>query len=140
VTRYNTISEIEISVQLVIDQTAVGARIADMIVTGAGRSARRVILSGTHTEDYSDGLYRIPKQSLVGGLEVLLETKRLKIARGLTEARHLTDELVNYRNRKTSNLAFTADTWREQPSDDLVFAVALSCWQLERPQFWYQFL
>lgn len=130
-----------VRVDLIVDQTAVGDPVSDMILREAGATfARRVVLSSTLSDQYSGGLYRISKQTLVGGLEVLLETGRLKIAEKLASARQLVDELINYRGRKTPNVPQTADTWREQPSDDLVFAVALACWQLLRPQFSYEFL
>jgi hypothetical protein len=128
-------------VDLIVDQTVVGTPVTDMILREAGvLSARRVAISGNQAETYLDGIDHIPKQTLVGGLEVLLETGNLKIAESLPAARQLADELVNYRGRKTPNAPLTADTWREQPSDDLVFAVALACWQLQRPQFTYEFI
>ena len=139
-TVHGTVRDMAIRVDLIVDQTAVASPVADMIVQQIGAPyARRVVLSGTLGEAYADGLYHIPKQALIGGLEVLLETRRLKVAGSLASARQLADELVNYRGRKTPNAPLTADTWREQPSDDLVFAVALVCWQLQRPPFFYEF-
>jgi hypothetical protein len=140
-TAHGTIRDVAIRVDFIVDQTAVATPVADMIVQQIDVPfARRVVLSGSLADTYDDGLYRIPKQALVGGMEVLLETRRLKIAESLASARQLADELVNYRGRKTASVPLTVDTWREQPSDDLVFAVALACWQLQRPQFTYEFI
>jgi len=140
-TVYGTVREISVQVHLVLDQTAVGTPVTEMILEKAGRPlARRVVISGNHTETYSEGFYLIPKQTLIGRLEVLLETTRLKFAGGLPETRHLADELVKYRGRTTVNRVLTVDTWREQPADDLVFAVALACWRLQQPQFQYEFI
>jgi hypothetical protein len=135
-----TIRTVDLSVDLVIDQTAIGEPVADMILDKIGRPAKRVVISGTHADDYSNGVYRVPKQSLIGGLEVLLETKRLLIAEALSQTRHLADELVNYRGRPTPTVPTSVDTWREQPSDDLVFAVALACWRLRQESFRYEFI
>jgi len=140
VTTYKTVRDIDLFVDLVIDQTDVGEKIADMMVGRIGKHALRVVFSGTQGEKYSDGLYWIPKLSAIGVLEVLLETKRLKIRRDGQYSHHLVGELVNYRGRRTSPAATTVNTWREKPSDDLVFAVALACWRLEKPQFSYEFL
>jgi hypothetical protein len=128
-------------IELVVDQTAVGGRIADMVLRSAGSAvASRVVIAGGHVETYAEGLYHLPKQALIGGLEVLLETRKLKIAEGMRETKLLTDELVNYRGRTTSANSMSAETWREQPSDDLVFATALACWHLQKQPFWYEFI
>jgi hypothetical protein len=127
-------------VDLIVDQTVVGTPVTDMILREAGvLSARRVAISGNQAETSSDGIDRIPKQTLIGGLEVLLETGRLKIAESLPAAQQLADELVNYRGRKTPNAPLTVDTWRELQNDDLLFAVAIATHELTRPQFTYEF-
>ncbi len=140
ITTYKTVREIDLFVDLVIDQTAVGEKVTDMIVGLIGKQARRAVLSGTQGESYSGGLYHVPKLSLIGGLDVLMETKRFKIPEDGQHSRQLIDELLNFRGRKTSLAALTADTWRDQPSDDLVFAVALACWRLQQPGFSYEFV
>jgi hypothetical protein len=108
---------------------------------GIGWPARRVKISGNHDgRRLVDGCYEISKQTLIGGLEVALETKQLKINRCLPEVSHLVDELVNFSNRKTMRGA-TGDVWREGPSDDLIFAVALSLYEAQQPpDFSYEFL
>jgi hypothetical protein len=129
------------NIDLVVDQTAVGSPITEMVLQELGSpNACRVVIAGGHVETYTDGLFHVPKQALVGGLEVLLETRKLKIAEGMPETKLLTEELVNYRGRTTSSNSLTVETWREQPSDDLVFAVALACWQLQKQPFWFEFM
>jgi hypothetical protein len=59
--------------------------------------------------------------------------KSLKILKDLAEAGNLTQELLNYENRPTSSSSLNGDTWREQPSDDLIFPLALACWKLQKP-------
>jgi len=70
-----------------------------------------------------EGMHSIPNPltSLKKGLVMVTRTVGALTALALAEAKE-------------------DDTWREQPSDDLVFAVALACWQLQRPQFTYEFI
>lgn len=123
----------DILVEIALDQTAVGSSVADLILKRVKRyHPKCAVLTNDHTERETDGLYCIPKQVLIGNLEVLLETGRLKIAESLTETSTLAKELIGYRDRKTTpSLASTC--WREEPADDLVFAVGLACWKLHQP-------
>ena len=73
----------------------------------------------------------MPKVELVSCLQILLQGRRLRVARNLPEAQVLARELQNFRVKVT--LAATdAGVWRENKHDDLVLAVALACWQAER--------
>jgi hypothetical protein len=69
---------------------------------------------------------------LVGVLQVLLQTRRLRIAQALPEAAILAKELETFQVKITAaaNEAFGA--WREGQHDDLVLAVALAAWAGER--------
>jgi hypothetical protein len=112
-----------------------------MILSGVKRTFPKcVVLTNDYIERETDGLYSIPKQVLIGNLEVLLETGRLKIAESLTETSTLAKELIGYRERRTTPLASMC--WREEPADDLVFAVGLACWKLHQPPsiFEYEWL
>lgn len=131
---HGTIREIDIITGFVIDQTSVGEEIANLVEQAAGKTARRVVLTSAHTEEYSHGLYRVPRENLIGGVISLLEKRQLKFAGDLSGSKDLVDELVNYSRRKTSSVTGIADTWREQPADDLVFAVALALWFLKKDE------
>ena len=88
----------------------------------------------TQSEDPASGSYRVPKRDLVGGLQVLLQSGRLKIARYLEHAETLKSELLNFRvkiNIATAHDSYQA--WREGDHDDLVLATALACWEATRP-------
>jgi hypothetical protein len=137
ITPRKTVRSVDLYVGFVIDQTAVGPPVVNFMEQTVKRPSTRVVLTDSHAGGYSpDGFYRVPKQALIGDL---LETGRLKIAQDLPDVRALTDELLNYRSRKTSTSATMTDTWREQPSDDLVFAVALAVWRLRQHDFSYEF-
>jgi hypothetical protein len=83
-------------------------------------------------EDYS---FAVPKKDLASHVQVLLQQRRLKIARSLPDAEMLVCELQTFRV-KASLSAETLDAWRERDHDDLVLAVALACWWAERSLPW----
>jgi hypothetical protein len=75
----------------------------------------------------------VPKRDLVGALQVLIQTGRLRIAEGLRDARTLVDELLRFRvriNARTAHDSYGA--WRECEHDDLVLALAVAVWRAER--------
>ena len=119
--------DVDVTFLLVIDQTAVGSSVVDMILKIVKRPAWRVVISGSHSQGSSKGYNIVPKQELISLVQARLETKQLKFAAALPDTKLLADELINYQDQKTNAMPL-ADTWREHPSDDLVFAVALACW------------
>jgi hypothetical protein len=125
----------------ILDQTAVGKPIVDMVLEKFGRPyAYRVIFAGNHTENEVDGLHYIPKHLLISEIEVLLEEGRLKISDQQPLAPDLINELVNYKEKRSAPVASTNDPWREQAHDDLVFAVGLACRRLRTGSFQYEFM
>lgn len=123
-------------VLLIVDHTGVGRPVVDMfraaqlkvpiwpvtIATSAMGQARR--------DEAGD--WTVPKKDLVGALQSLMHTERLKIAKGLKEARTLQQELVNFRMKITAAANLTYESWREGDKDDLVLAVAMACWAAQR--------
>lgn len=77
----------------------------------------------------SDGCFiRAPKRDLIGNLKIVFESGEMKVARGLPDADTLIRELMAFRMKpKISTWSGDMEEWREGTSDDLVFAVALSC-------------
>ena len=112
----------------VVDQTAVGKPIVDMVLEKlGGPNAYRVIFAGHHTETERDGVHYIPKQQLISEIEALLEQRRLKISDQHPLTPDLKNALLNYKERRSAPSASAIDPWREQAHDDLVFAVGLAC-------------
>ena len=70
---------------------------------------------------------QIGKKDLVGQLQVILQTGRIKIAPGLDHADTLLGELANFRIRPVTVADPIAD-WRVGPQNDLVLAVAIVVW------------
>jgi hypothetical protein len=118
---------------LAVDATGVGAAIVDML-RKSGLTFDAITITGGDTES-QHGWYdwRVPKRDLIGGLQVLLQSGRLKIAYTLEHAETLKSELLNFRvkvNISTGHDSYEA--WREGDHDDLVLAAALAAWKAHK--------
>ena len=113
---------------LVVDATGVGTAVIDLLEQARLAPIGVTIHGGDQV--HRDGRrYRAPKRDLVGVLQVLLQTARLKIAAALPLAQTLQQELLTFRvtiDARTAHDSFAA--WREGQHDDLVLACALACW------------
>jgi hypothetical protein len=91
--------------KLAIDMTSVGHAVA-----GVFRQAQLaasifpvVVTSGRTTGFGEGGSWHVPKQELVSVLQVLLQSRRLAIAKALPEAATLTKELEIFRSKVTTS-------------------------------------
>lgn len=75
---------------------------------------------------------RVPKRDVASTIAVLLQTGRLRIARGLKESETLLRELLNFRAKISLSGHDSYEAWREQEHDDLVLAVGLAAWLFEK--------
>lgn len=114
------------------DQTGVGRPVVEMLTESMkGRVACHfcaVTITGGHEVTRGSDGFRVPKKELVATVQVLLQTRRLRIARGLPDAPTLVRELENFRVKITEAANETFGAWREGQHDDLVLAVALAAW------------
>jgi hypothetical protein len=123
---------------VVVDQTGVGRAVVDMLTDAiqAGRAVCRfcpVTITAGHEVTLSEaGEYRVPKKELVGEVQVLLQTRRLRIAQALPEAAILAKELETFQVKVTAAANETFGAWREGQHDDLVLAVGLAAWAGEK--------
>ncbi|HEY3230516.1 MAG TPA: hypothetical protein VGJ87_14935 [Roseiflexaceae bacterium] len=119
---------------LVVDKTGVGAPVYDLFIAAALDPIGVSITGGDQV--HSDGtLYRVPKRDLVGAVQSLLQTRRLKFAEQLPLLPVLMAELKNFRVKidpATAHDSYSA--WREHEHDDMVLAAALACWWAESQQ------
>ncbi len=85
----------------------------------------------------SDGAWSVPKRDLIAGVQILLERGELRIAKALIEAGSLVRELLDMRITMAGNgrVRLGADGFGQH--DDLVIALALSCWGARRTQIGY---
>ena len=122
---------------LVVDYTGCGRPVVDMI-RDQGLSCEAVsITSGgkVHQETDAKGRllhnYMVPKVDLVSILQVLMQNKKLSIAKGLKDGETLARELKSFKAKisASGHTSYEAGTsWREEGNDDLVLSVALACW------------
>jgi hypothetical protein len=118
---------------LVPDHTGVGVAVLDLL-----RRAELpvslfpvTITSGQFAVVSADG-WHVPKKDLVATLQVLFESRRIKVAESLPDAAVLVKELTTFKVRITQSANETFGAWREGQHDDLVLAVALAAWAGER--------
>jgi phage FluMu gp28-like protein len=128
--------ELHSKAALTVDATGVGAPVVDML-SKSDLTFDAVTITGGDTES-QQGWYawRVPKRDLIGGLQVLLQSGRLKIAYTLEHAETLKSELLNFRlkvNVSTGHDSYEA--WREGDHDDLVLAAALAAWRATRIEY-----
>ena len=109
---------------LVIDRTGVGVAVTDQF-RDAGLAAE--LRPYSITAGRSPSARTVPKVELVGVLQTLLGTRRLKIASALPFAETLVKELELFRVKVTADRNETFESWRERDHDDLVLALPLSC-------------
>lgn len=121
---------------LIVDNTGVGRAVDDMF-RKAGVSPIAVTITGGDSVTREPGGYHVPKRELVGRMQVLLQSKRVKFAETLPEVATLVRELLSFQvkiNAKTAHDSYGA--WREGTHDDLVLAVALAVWYGESVAGW----
>ena len=88
-----------------------------------------VVITGGHSETYSEESYEAPNRELLAGLQVMLQSGELRIAADVPESAALGRELGAIRVEISES---GREGWRSGAHDDLVFAVALACWAAKR--------
>jgi hypothetical protein len=118
--------------RLAVDGTGVGRPVVDLL-----RQARPAcvlmpvnITSGLKQTE-GGGYYGVPKRDLILGLQVLLQRGVLRIAAGLEYGPDLVKEMLAMQVKITLSGHEQYAVWREGTHDDLVFAVALACWNAQ---------
>jgi hypothetical protein len=119
-----------VAAALAVDATGVGRPVCDLF-----RAARMpcqlvaiTITGGQAVTGDGRGGFHVPKKDLVACAQVLLQARRLRVARELDLADVLVQELENFRVRITPAANEVFGEWREGQHDDLVFALALAAW------------
>src|SRR5262249_40339126 len=119
----------------VVDATGVGRAVVDLFRKANLPRLVSVTITGGDTVRHDARRWHVAKKQLVSVVQAALQTRRLKVAPGLREARTLQQELSTFKvkvNLATANESFEA--WRERDHDDLVLAVALAVWHGEKGQ------
>lgn len=123
---------------IVVDRTGVGAAVVETLhqAPRSGSLIPVTISAGqvaTQQEDYS---FLVPKKDLASHVQVLLQHRRLKFAKSLPEVALLVRELQNFKVKVSLAATDSMEAWREGAQDDLVLAVALACWWVDRSWPW----
>jgi hypothetical protein len=116
---------------LLLDNTGVGVAVSDLF-RQAKLNFCPITITGGDKVTRDGRSIRVPKRDLVSTLQVLFQTKRLKIAGDLNESQTLMEELLNFQVKISLTGHDSYGAWRERTHDDLVLAVALACWAAEK--------
>jgi hypothetical protein len=131
---------------LAIDQTGVGAGIADLfrLEKMAAKLIPIYITSGTDITRDGD-VRRVPKRVLVTNTAIALQTGKLQISEQLPLTETLVAELQNFKAKITTsgNDTYGAGAeWRVGNNDDLVLALSMALWTANdgvKPPTFYSF-
>jgi hypothetical protein len=114
--------------RLAVDQTGVGAAVVDLLRAAEPKAMLRpVLITAGHQITETNGEKHVPKKELVSTLQVLLQSRRLRVA-PLPERELLVKELLAFKVKITLSANETFEAWRERDHDDMVLAVALAAW------------
>lgn len=117
--------------ELVVDATGVGRPVLDTMREKGLTPIGVTITGGVDVVEKEWNDLRVPKRVLASLLQVVLQTKRLKIAAGMDLTPLLTRELETFKVKINLNGSESFEAWREQDHDDLVLAAALAVWRAE---------
>src|SRR5438128_3999121 len=100
---------------LAVDQTGVGRAVVDMICRARPQAiVRPITITAGHAVVPDGAGWHVPKKELVSVLQVLLQSRRLQVARGLPMAPVLIKELETFRVKITTSANETFESWRER--------------------------
>mgnify|MGYP000455728157 CR=1 FL=1 len=126
------------TIALVVDYTGVGRPVFDLFAEPIRALPVELvavtITSGNaasfDTRDDGHADWHVPKRGLVSAVQIMLQGRRLHIAKDLPEAATLQEELQNFRMKITASANAQYEAWRDGQHDDLVLAEALASWAL----------
>lgn len=116
---------------LVVDNTGVGRPVVDML-RASHLVPIAVTITGGDTVTFDGGGLRVPKRDLIGAVQILLQSERLKFAADLPLVPVLVRELMEFRVKISPEGHDSYGSGREGAHDDIVLAVAIAVWQGER--------
>jgi hypothetical protein len=114
--------------KLVVDATGVGRPVVDMLERHGLKPIAVTITGGDSVTADASGI-RAPKRDIIGAVQVLLHTERLKIAQVMPEVPALVQEFLTFRVKIDPVTAHDSyGSWREGSHDDLLLALAIAAW------------
>jgi hypothetical protein len=123
---------------LILGTTVVGRPVAELFHQAKlGVQIDSVVVNAGHEETDFAGEHRVPKVNLISGVQLLLQSRQLHFAQGMSETPVLLKELLNYRFKAPPAPNEIYDP-RDGQHDDLVLALALGCWWGEKRKLPFQ--
>jgi hypothetical protein len=101
---------------------------------------RDMVITNGLEASFDSGCWQVSKKDLIGTLQVLFQEKRLKIAPTLPDVPTLIDELLSFQMKPAPPSPDPLPAWREGPQDELLYAIAIVAWWVERGRkgFWFK--
>ena len=117
---------------LAVDLTGVGKPVLDLLRKAkVPARLRPMMVAACHKATQDGATWLVPKLELASLLQVLLQSRRIKVSPSLIEAETLVRELGTFQVKPAVDKDKGLD-WRQRPHDDLVLACAIAVWQGER--------
>ena len=115
---------------LAVDETGVGRPVIDLLDTSRFRPTcvRLRLQVGTNRHRAEGMGWEVPKKSLVSTLKVLLQGRRMTVAKSLPFAAALVEELQNFQVKLTEAANETFARSCGGYHDDLVLAIMIAAW------------
>jgi hypothetical protein len=115
---------------LAVDETGVGRPVVDLLnASDIQADVRPITITGGHEAHPAEGLgWKVPKKALVSTLQVLLQGRRLTVAKSLPFASALVEELRNFQVKVTEAANETFGALGDGYHDDLVLAIMIAAW------------
>src|SRR5262245_41553058 len=118
---------------LAVDETGVGRPVVDLLDTSRIKAdVRPITITGGHEVHPGERLgWKVPKKCLVSTLQVLLQGRRLTVAKSLPSAAMLVEELQKFQVKVTESAQETFGAFGQGYHDDLVLAIMIAAWAAE---------
>jgi len=116
--------------ELIIDATGVGLPVLHMMNERGLSPVGIWITAGNKTSRRPDG-FNVPKRTLVSTLNLIFQSRRLKIPYGLKQRAAFMKELEGFTMKMRNSGADTYEAETESVHDDLVMSMALGVWYAE---------
>lgn len=125
--------ELKEQTDLIVDATGVGLPVVQMMQqkglhpTGIWITGGQVV-----TEDREIGGFRVPKEHIANAMDLVLQARRWRVARGIDYREALLKEARAFTKKVETERTATYEAAREDDHDDLVMSVAMALWWATR--------
>ena len=113
---------------LLVDATGVGGPVIEFLQEAGCNPIAVTLTAGENPKQVAPKVWHVPQRALIQGVDVALQTKRLRIPRTLPEREALAAELVGIRARISQSGRDSYGSRTEAIHDDMVFALSYAVW------------